>query len=91
MGIINITPEALSLSGAKYRKDLLMMPVHAMQETLQYMTLRRGIRYSETVGELTGDIDMGPYSETRVDNENMDIKGRTLYTFFGSVVKKILA
>ena len=88
MGIINITPEALSLSGAKYRKDLLMMPVHAMQETLQYMTLRRGIRYSETVGELTGDIDMGPYSETRVDNENMDIKGRTLYTFFGSVVKK---
>lgn len=88
MGIINITPEALSLSGAKYRKDLLMMPVHAMQETLQYMTLRRGIRYSETVGELTGDIDMGPYSETRVDNEKMDIKGRTLYTFFGSVVKK---
>lgn len=88
MGIINITPEALSLSGAKYRKDLLMMPVHAMQETLQHMTLRRGIRYSETVGELTGNIDMGPYSETRVDNENMDIKGRTLYTFFGSVVKK---
>ena len=88
MGKINITPEALALSGAKYRKDLLKMPVHAMKETLQYMTLRRGIRYAETVGELTGDIDLGPYSETRIDNNDMAIKGRTLYTYLGSVVKK---
>lgn len=64
------------------------MPVHAMQETLQHMTLRRGIRYAETVGELTGNIDLGPYSETRIDNDGMNITGRTLYTFLGNVVKK---
>ena len=88
MGNISITPEQLQLSGHKFRKELLQMPVHAMQETLQYMTLRRGIRYAETVGELTGNIDLGPYSETRIDNDGMNIKGRTLYTFLGSVVKK---
>ena len=85
---MTITPEALALSGHKFRKELLQMPVHAMQETVQHMTVRRGIRYAETVGELTGNIDLGPYSETRIDNDGMNIKGRTLYTFLGSVVKK---
>ena len=88
MGKMTITPEALALSGAKYRKELLQMPVHSMQETVQHMNVRRGIRYAETVGELTGNIDLGPYSETRIDNDGMNIKGRTLYTFLGSVVKK---
>ena len=88
MGQITITPDALAQSAHKFRKELLMMPVHAMQETLQHMTLRRGIRYAETVGELSGDIDLGPYSETRIDNDGMNIKGRTLYTYLGSVVKK---
>lgn len=85
---MTITPEALALSCAKYRKELLQMPVHSMQETVQHMNVRRGIRYAETVGELTGNIDLGPYSETRIDNDGMNIKGRTLYTFLGSVVKK---
>ena len=40
------------------------------------------------MGELTGNIDLGPYSETRIDNDGMNIKGRTLYTYLGSVVKK---
>lgn len=88
MGKVVITPETLAQSGAKYRTKLLQMPVHAMQETLQYMTLRRGIRYSETVGELDGDIEIGPYSETRIDDDDVTIKGRTLRTYLGSVVKK---
>lgn len=88
MGKITITPDALAQSGHKFRKELIEMPVHAMQETLQYMTLRRGIRYAETVGQLTGDIDLGPYNETRIDNNNMAIAGRTLYTYLGNVVKK---
>ncbi len=88
MGQISITPEQLQLSGHKFRSELLQMPVHAMQETLQYMTLRRGIRYAETVGELSGNIDLGPYSETRIDDDGVQINGRTLYTYLGSVVKK---
>ena len=88
MGKMTITPDALAQSAHKFRTELLQMPVHSMQETLRHMTVRRGIRYAETVGELAGDIDLGPYSETRIDDDGIAIKGRTLYTYLGSVVKK---
>lgn len=65
-----------------------MVPVHALAKSLQHMTLRTGVRHSEKVGELTGDIEMGPYSETRVDDEAVSISTRELKTYLGSVVKK---
>ena len=85
--MVEITPEALALSAAKYRKDLLMMPVIALQSSLAHMSLRIGIRGKETVGELDGDIELGPYSETRVDENGVGVKGRDLETYFGSVIK----
>ncbi len=84
---VKITPAELAASAAKYRPDLLMMPVHSMSDTLAHMTTRYGIRYSETVGQLDGDMEMGPYSETRVDKGDVNIVGRTLRTYLGSVVK----
>lgn len=84
---ITITPEALATSAAKYRKELLLMPVIALQVSLKHMTLRTGIRGKETVGELSADVEIGPYSATRKDESDVDIKGRTLETFFGSVIK----
>lgn len=65
-----------------------MVPVHALAKSLQHMTLRNGVRHSEKVGELTGDIEMGPYSETRVDDKAVSISTRELKTYLGSVVKK---
>lgn len=88
MSKVIITPDDLATSARKYRQELLMQPVHALADTLKHMTLRTGIRHSETVGELSGDIEIGPYSETRVDETDVKIKGRTLYTYLGSVVKK---
>lgn len=88
MSTITITPEELAKSAAKYRKELLMMSVIALQNTLQHMSLRTGIRYKETVGELSGSIEMGPYDETRVNESNVKITGRELETFFGSVWEK---
>lgn len=88
MSTITITPEELAKSAAKYRKELLMMSVIALQSTLQHMSLRTGIRYKETVGELSGSIEMGPYDETRVNESNVKITGRELETFFGSVWEK---
>lgn len=84
---VNITPQALSTSAAKYRKEILMMPVFALGKFLQHVSLRTGIRFSETVGEISGDAELGPYSETRVDDSDIAIAGRTLYTYFGSLVK----
>ena len=88
MGRAVITPTELAQSAHKFRRELIQVPMHAMRETTQYMTVRTGIRYKETVGELSGNIDLGPYSETRIDNADITIKGRTLETFLGSVVKK---
>jgi len=85
--MVTITPAELAASAAKFRKDLLMMPVIALQTSLDHMTLRVGIRGKETVGELDGTIELGPYSETRVDSDAVTVKGRSLETFFGSVVK----
>ena len=84
---VNITSEDLQKSARKYRKELLQMPVLGLSRSLQHMTLRPGIRYAETVGELSGDMQFGPYSETRENNSEVVINPRTLYTYFGSVVR----
>jgi hypothetical protein len=88
MGKVVVSTEALAKSAAKYRREILMMPVFALGEFLQHVSLRTGIRYSETVGEMSGSMELGPYSETRIDDDDVQIEGRTLYTYFGSVVKK---
>lgn len=87
MAKVTITPEALAKSAASFRKEILLMPVFALGEFLKHVTLRTGIRYSETIGELTGDMQIGPYDENREDSENLGIAARTLYTYFGNVVK----
>lgn len=91
MGKVIITEQELaklSTSAAKLRKELLRMPLMALKDFLGHVTLRTGIRYSETIGELTGSMELGPYSETRVDESDVDITPRTLYTYLGSVDKK---
>ncbi len=87
-GYIQITDEQLAKSAVKYRKELLMMPVLAMASTLQHMSQRPGVIGKETVGEVNGDIELGPYDEGRVDENGVSIDPRTLETFLGSVVKK---
>lgn len=87
MGKVTFSREDLSTTAHKYRKEFLMMPVHGLERSLVHMSLRPGIRYAETVGEMAGDMEFGPYSATREDNEDVVVNPRTLYTYFGSVVK----
>lgn len=84
---IQITPDSLNTSYAKYRKDLIQIPSRALDEVAKYMSRRLGVRGKETVGELNGDMEIGPYSLTRVDENGVTITGRTLETFLGSGVK----
>ena len=87
MSKVTFSRDDLSKTAHKYRKEFLMMPVHGLSRSLVHMSLRPGIRYAETVGEMAGDIEFGPYSETREDDSDVTVNPRTLYTFFGSVVK----
>lgn len=84
---MQITPDELNKSFQKYRQDLLMMPVYGLQKALPYMTIRPGVRYKETVGELTGDMQLRPFSYTAIDTNDVKITGRTLETYLGNAVK----
>ena len=84
---VNITPQSLSQSAVKYRKELLKMPLFSMSKLLPYVTLRTGVRYKEIVGELSGDMQMAPYKVRRHDDNDVNIKGRELEVYFGNCVK----
>lgn len=88
MALFNITDAELKKSATTYRKDLLIMPVISANQTLQHMNGRPGIAGRETVGQLSGNIELGPYDANRVDDSGVDVKPRTLETFLGSVVKR---
>lgn len=88
MGKVVFTAEELAKTAIKYRKVFLMMAVIGLEETKKHMSIRPGIRYKETVGELSGSIEIGPYSESRVDQGDISVVPRELETFFGSVVRE---
>ena len=73
-------------AAVKYRSDLLMLPIIGIQDTLQFMTGRPGIRYKERVGTLTGDAQFAPYNPQRSTDYNLNLNLRDLETNFGSVV-----
>ena len=88
MKTFNITPSELQKSAVQYLPQLLKMPVISAQETLKHMTGRPGTRGRVVLGELGGDIEIGPYNPSRVDTDDLTVKGRTLETYLGSVIKE---
>ena len=84
----NVTPEALNQAARKFRKELLIMAILGIGETLKHMTLRTGIRYEEVVGELSGGVELEPYKGTlKETGGDIDIVGRTLATHLGQAIK----
>lgn len=84
---ISVTPDSLAKSAQSFRKELLIMAVLGIGHSLKHMTLRPGVRYKETVGELSGSSELVPYTgadtTTSTDNE---IKGRELETHLGQCI-----
>ncbi|MCR5818485.1 MAG: hypothetical protein K6F89_05265 [Prevotella sp.] len=84
-GVFQFTPQEYQEAAHKWRKDLLMLPIIGCEETLKHMTKRPGIRYKESVGELTGSAQFAPYKSSRRTDADLHLDFRTLETFFGSV------
>ena len=84
---ITITPEALKKSAHQYKNELLMMMVIGIESTLKHMAPRLKVQYKQTWGEIAGTTQLGPYDPNR-KNTSIDIKGRTLEVFLGSVIKE---
>lgn len=87
-GKLTFTLQQYQEAATIYRKDLLMLPIIGIQESLQYMTGRPGIRYKEQVASVSGDAQFAPYKPSRSQDFNLNLDFRTLETFFGSVVAK---
>lgn len=88
MALFNISDAELRQSAVKYRKDLLMMPTISAKETLAHMSLRPGVAGREVVGQLAGNIELGPYNPNRVDETGVTATPRVLETYLGSVIKQ---
>ncbi len=88
MGYLNISDAELKKSATTFQKELLMTPVLSCSDTLQHFTGRPGVAGREVIGQLTGNIELGPYNATRVDDTGVNITPRVLETYLGSVVKR---
>jgi hypothetical protein len=87
-GKLNFSLQEYQEAATIYRKDLLMLPIIGIQDSLKYMTGRPGIRYKEQVAAISGDAQFAPYKPSRSTDFNLNLDFRTLETFFGSVVAK---
>lgn len=76
-------------SGAKYRREVLLMPIAALMDTvLNHMTLRKGIRGDETVGTADSDAELRPYKSEKGETDSSKFTARTLTTYLGDVVEE---
>lgn len=87
-GKLVFTLEQYQEAAHKFRSELLSLPIIGIQETLKFMTGRPGIRYKESVGEVSANAQFAPYKASRSTDADLELKFRTLETFFGSVVAK---
>ena len=85
---ITFTLEDYQKAAIKYRKELLMLPIIGIQETLKFMTGRPGIRFKEAVGTLTGSAQFAPYKVNRSHDFDGVVNHRVLETYFANVVEK---
>lgn len=88
MGYLNISDADLKKSATTFQKELLITPVISCSDTLQHFTGRPGVAGREVIGQLTGNVELGPYNATRVDDTGVKITPRVLETYLGSVVKR---
>ena len=78
--------EILVNSGAKFRKEIIAMPVVALEKTLKHMTIRRGVRGDETVGTYESGAEVRPYKTGKNATDTGRFGARTLTTYLGDVV-----
>lgn len=85
MGKLKFTLEDFQKAAITFRNDLLRIPIIGLNDTLQYMTPRPGVRYKEIVGASAADAQIAPYKKGRRTELDLDLPLRELSTYFGSV------
>lgn len=88
-GNVTFTPEELSRTFQTYRKDLIVMPMLALQKLQQHCNIRTGIRYRETVTQMGGKFQIGNYKKEKKGKGAVDFRARMFETFFGNCIEPI--
>lgn len=87
----NVTYGAAELSKTfqTYRKDFIIMPFLAMEALAKHMNVRTGIRYRETVSQMSANAEIGNYAKDKFEDADVKIDPRVFETFFGNIVQGI--
>lgn len=84
MNIDEISLSSLQESAHKYRKDLVRIPVIALEASTQYMSVRPGIQGKETFFNHEFDAEFAPYDTAERSRTTGSFNPRTIETFFGA-------
>lgn len=61
IGNVTYGAEELSKTFQTYRKEFVIMPFLAMEQLAKHMNVRTGIRYRETVSQMSTDAEISNY------------------------------
>lgn len=89
IGNVTYGAEELSKTFQTYRKEFVIMPFLAMEQLAKHMNVRTGIRYRETVNQMSTDAEISNYSKTKHQDADVKIDPRVFETFFGNIVQGI--
>lgn len=82
---ISFSDEDYKKAAEKWRKQLLLLPMFACQESLRFMTGIPGVRGKLHVGTAGSKAQFAPYKASRTSSTTTDVTYRELETFFGNV------
>ena len=89
IGNVTYGASELSKTFQTYRKDFILMPFLAMAALAKHCNVRTGIRYRETVSQMSASAEIGNYSKTKHEDAAVNIDPRVFETFFGNIVQGI--
>lgn len=89
IGNVTYGAEELSKTFQTYRKEFVIMPFLAMEQLAKHMNVRTGIRYRETVSQMSTDAEISNYSKTKHQDADVKIDPCVFETFFGNIVQGI--
>lgn len=84
MNVNDVSLKALQESAHKYRKDLLRLPVVALEASTRFMSVRPGIQGKETFFSPEFEAELAPYENAERTQAKGDFNPRTIETFFGA-------
>lgn len=85
MGKLTFTEQDFQKAAITFDKDLLKIPVLALRDTTQYMTMRTGVCGTQLVGSESVKAQFAPYKANRKSDANLELVLRPLTTYFGSL------